>query len=97
MEFLSPLGLQYFLLFFHKCPQDPSTVWFWVSVTVQVIYWVEPLREQYTPLCEHNSLLLVVLGIGAYLWDGSKIVALIFFLDFKIPRSHLGFYILTRP
>jgi hypothetical protein len=46
VEFLFPLGPQSFLLFFHKSPQAPSTVWPWVSASVWVSCWVEPLRWQ---------------------------------------------------
>jgi hypothetical protein len=66
-------GLQSFLLFFHKSPQAPSTVWLCVSASVWVSQWVEPLREQHAPVCKHNILSLIVSGIGACPWDGSQI------------------------
>ena len=66
-------GLQSFLLFFHKSPQPPSTVWLWVCVSVWVSCWVEPLWGQHAPVCKHNRVSLVVLGIGACPWDGSLV------------------------
>jgi hypothetical protein len=66
------LGLQYFLFFINKSPQDPSTALMWVSVYAWVSCWMEPLREQSAPVCKHNRLSLVVLGTVACPWDRSK-------------------------
>jgi hypothetical protein len=59
MAFLYPSDLQSFLLFFHKSPQAPSTLWLWVSVSVCVSCWVEPLRGQHAPVCNHNRAPLI--------------------------------------
>ena len=39
--------LQFFPQLFHKTPQDLSNVWLWVSVSVWVSCWVDPLRGQF--------------------------------------------------
>jgi hypothetical protein len=41
-----------------------------VSVSVCVSCWVEPLRGQYAPVCKHNRVSLIVLGIGLYPLQG---------------------------
>jgi hypothetical protein len=62
VEFFSCFGS--FLLFFHKSPQPSSIVWLWVSVSVWLSCWVEPLRGQYAPVCITNLSML------AFSWTG---------------------------
>ena len=54
-----------FLMFFHKSPQVPFTVWLWVSVSVWISCLVKPLSRQHVPVWKHNRVSLIVLGIGA--------------------------------
>jgi hypothetical protein len=66
-------GLQSFLLLFHKSPQAPLTVWLWMSVSVWVSCWVEPLRGQHATVCNNKRVSLIVLGTGACPWDGTQV------------------------
>ena len=58
---------QSFPQLFHKIPRANSIFQLWISTTVSVICLVEPLRGQLcqVPVCKHDSLSLIVAGIGS--------------------------------
>jgi hypothetical protein len=53
------IGEVFNLCFSCKSPQDPSTVWPWVSESVWVSYWVEPLRGHLVLVWKHNRVSLI--------------------------------------
>jgi hypothetical protein len=69
---------------FHKSPQAPSVVCLWVSASLRISCWEELLRVQpcQSPVCKHNTVLLIVPGIGAYRWDGFQVRLVIGWLAF---------------
>ena len=71
VEFLPTLDSSILLQLFHKTFQAQSNIWLWVSASVSVSCWVEPLRGQlcWSPICKHNRVSLIVSGIGSCLRD----------------------------
>ena len=59
---------------FHKTPQAPSNVGLWSSASLSIGYWVEPFRGQQCEglVCKHNSITLIVSGIGSCPLDESQ-------------------------
>ena len=58
------------------------------------------LREQHAPVCKHNTVSLIVLGIGVCPWDGSQVGPVIGwpfpqFLIHLVERTNFGdkFYV----
>jgi hypothetical protein len=64
-------GPQLFLQLFHKNLWAPSNIWLWISESVSVRSWVEPLRGQLCqiPVCKNNSARGWCLPMGwVYCW-----------------------------
>jgi hypothetical protein len=97
VEFLPPSGPS----ILH---QTPSTVWLWVSPSVSVSCWVEPLKGQLcsAPVCKHYriSLILLVLAhdmdlkLGWLLVSHSLSLCSIFVPVFLLNRTNFGLKVL---
>ena len=79
---------------FHKTPRVLSNFWLWVSASVLVSCWVEPLRELCSvPVCKHNTVSLILSGIGSCPLDRFQVGPVIC-LKTSLGRTNFGAKIL---
>jgi hypothetical protein len=64
---------------FHKTPRAPSNIWLWISASVSIGSWVEPLRGQlcYVPVCKHSRVSFIVSATASCPRDGFQVEAVI--------------------
>ena len=93
-SFYAIWSLQSFLLFPHRSPQGPSSVWLWVSASVWIRCWMGPLRSQpyEDPVCKciinsvSDWLILVTV-----IWRKLLVLAILLLLTSE--EKHLCFYL----